>query len=69
MWRGVDGWIVTRDAALENEVFGEGDAFVDGEPVGLVRVSVGGIGTLQERRHKALPRARKKSGIMGEYVQ
>lgn len=31
----VDGHVVARHAALEDEVFGQGDAFVDGEPVAL----------------------------------
>lgn len=33
---GVDGDVVAADAAFEEEVFGEGDAFVDGKPVALV---------------------------------
>ena len=32
----VDAGVVTADAALEDEVFGKRDAFVDGEPVALL---------------------------------
>lgn len=32
---GVVGGVVAGDAAFEEEVLGEGDAFVDGEPVAL----------------------------------
>lgn len=38
---GVDGGVVAGGAALEEEVFGEGDAFVDGEPVAWGRGWVG----------------------------
>lgn len=60
VWRGVNGWIVTRDAALENEVFGEGDAFVDGEPVGLVRVSVGRKWNASGEKTEGSPAGKKK---------
>lgn len=35
VWGGVYGWVVTRESAFEDEVLGEGDPFVDGEPVAL----------------------------------
>ena len=33
----VDGDVIATDAALEEEMFGEGDTFVDGKPVALGR--------------------------------
>lgn len=38
---GVVGHVVALDAALEDEVFGERDAFIDGEPVALGSVRRG----------------------------
>lgn len=38
---GVVGDVVAADAALEEEVFWEGDAFVDGKPVALGSVRWG----------------------------